>query len=190
MARTVSQRRNTPRTITVELTEGEADFLLGVTSIVGGDKSRSMRKYSDRLRRTLSRSLGYGPDDTDFVKYGRGHVYMNRFDGNAKQRDRMAYLLQNELSTAEAKKLDAPKRSLQDVLNTYRDPTFATSADDLRAAEGLGPAATVYDYVPEATSEITLPEGESETTLFATDNFGDAEDGGVWSTVSRFLRNL
>lgn len=176
MARTVSQRRNSPRTITVEMTEGEADFVLGVTSIVGGDATRSMRKYADRLRRALSRSLGYGPDDTDFVKYGRGHVYMNRFDGNAKLGDRLAYLLQNELSTAEAKKLDAPGRSLQDVLNTYADPTFVTSADDLRAAEGLGPAATVYDYVPEP--------------VFATDNPGNAEDDGVWSTVSKFLRNL
>jgi hypothetical protein len=54
--------------VVLELTEGEADFILAVTAFIAGDYERSPRKYSDRIRRALETALGIGYTQTDAYK--------------------------------------------------------------------------------------------------------------------------
>jgi hypothetical protein len=56
-----------PRRFVVELTEGEVDFLIAVTSRVGGDPVDSPRKYSDRIRKGLTEASGVAPPDASHL---------------------------------------------------------------------------------------------------------------------------
>src|ERR1700691_3324844 len=60
------------------LTEGEADFLLGVLSRVGGVK-HSPRKYGDRVIKVLQAALGYGFLETDAFKLSDGQITMHPY---------------------------------------------------------------------------------------------------------------
>lgn len=107
MAKVVNSQRRTPRTILVELTEGEADFILGVTSRVAGHETRSMAKYSTRLRKVLSKTLGYDCDETDFDKYARGFLYLNTYEP-ASSYDKMSDRISFELNHKLVAELDDP----------------------------------------------------------------------------------
>lgn len=72
----VDTRKRTPRKFTVELSEGEVDFILGLLSQVGGHPTRSPRKYADRLYSTLAKMAGYRFDQTDAYKLLRSRPVM------------------------------------------------------------------------------------------------------------------
>jgi hypothetical protein len=57
-----------PAKIMLELSEGEADFILGLLDSIGGSPTNSPRKYADCLNTALSGALGHGPADTDAHK--------------------------------------------------------------------------------------------------------------------------
>jgi hypothetical protein len=76
-----------PARIVLELSEGEADFILGVTSVIGGDPQKSPRKYSEALHTALREALGYSAFSTDAHKlisaHGRaGSIYFKNYDGS------------------------------------------------------------------------------------------------------------
>lgn len=70
-----------PVKVILELSEGEADFILGVTGKIGGSPDRSPRKYSDRIRAALTGALGYDWHETDAFKHSsRGPaLYFNAY---------------------------------------------------------------------------------------------------------------
>lgn len=74
MAKALSARKQTPRTFKLQITEGEADFLLGVLAAINGDPDKSPRKYAARLSRILSRMTGYDGLETDAVALSRGAI--------------------------------------------------------------------------------------------------------------------
>lgn len=57
-----------PKRIVLELSEGEADFVLAMSGIVTGSPKHSPRKYADRIFRELSAALGVNGEDTDAYK--------------------------------------------------------------------------------------------------------------------------
>lgn len=61
-----------PVKILLELSEGEADFILGITSRIGGSMTDSPRKYNDRIQEALTGALGVRWDDTDSYPLLRG----------------------------------------------------------------------------------------------------------------------
>lgn len=73
MARAKVHQRQTPRYIDLRLTEGEADFLIGLTSMVSGSKN-SPRKYASRIYKALERATGYTYPETDSYSLARGSV--------------------------------------------------------------------------------------------------------------------
>jgi len=54
-----------PAKIVLELSEGEADFILGMTEFISGHPSKSPRKYANALREALTSALGIRAKDTD-----------------------------------------------------------------------------------------------------------------------------
>jgi len=54
-----------PPKYVLELSEGEADFILGITASIGGSSTNSPRKYSDALRDALMDATGISAFDTD-----------------------------------------------------------------------------------------------------------------------------
>lgn len=78
-----SVRKQTPNVFTVEVTEGEADFILGLLAYVGGHAKRSPRKYADRIRVALSKAVGYDYDETDAFRLIEGAPFVNfsEYDG-------------------------------------------------------------------------------------------------------------
>lgn len=70
-----------PVKVILELTEGEADFILGVTAKLGGDREKSPRKYSDRIQAALTDALGYDWSRTDAYKLSSGGgIYFNSYN--------------------------------------------------------------------------------------------------------------
>lgn len=69
------------------LTEGEADFILGILANIGGHPTRSPRKYADRLHKALESVLGYTSTETDSAKLAYGDI---RFDNYSSLRTRPA----------------------------------------------------------------------------------------------------
>lgn len=80
MATAKAGPRKTSRTVTLKLTEGEADTLLGLMANVGGDPTRSPRKYVKRMQKALEGALGYGADETDAQHLSLGHIEMFDYD--------------------------------------------------------------------------------------------------------------
>jgi hypothetical protein len=76
MATAKAGPRKTSRTITLKLTEGEADLVLGTLGQVGGHPTRSPRKYAHRVIKALEGALGYRVADTDALHHSLGHVEM------------------------------------------------------------------------------------------------------------------
>lgn len=74
MAHAKIKQRNTPRHIVLTLTEGEADFILGVLGNVGGHPAKSPRKYADRIVKALHRVSGYHFTETDSFQLSNGHL--------------------------------------------------------------------------------------------------------------------
>lgn len=75
----------------LELSEGEADFLLGLMGVIGGDTAKSPRKYALRIEGALSLAMGISCLSTDAVKLisdqGRpGSVYFANYDGSGTYR--------------------------------------------------------------------------------------------------------
>lgn len=60
-----------PVKILLELSEGEADFILGITARIGGSTTGSPRKYNEPIQEALSEALGISWDETD--AYGLLH---------------------------------------------------------------------------------------------------------------------
>ena len=82
MATAKAGPRKTTRTITLKLTEGEADLLLALTGMVGGSKTKSPRKYAQRVYKALSCALGYEVTDTDAYHLGLGSVEFFDYDNH------------------------------------------------------------------------------------------------------------
>jgi hypothetical protein len=81
--------RNTPRNIRLDLTEGEADFLLGLVASVGGSETNSPRKYAKRILKALRRVTGYDYTETDSLALLHGHVeFLDYGSPEATARDR------------------------------------------------------------------------------------------------------
>lgn len=75
MATAKVRKRNTPRNIRLDLTEGEADFLLGITAAcISGDPVNSPRKYAKRIAKALTKATGYNYAETDSYPLARGLV--------------------------------------------------------------------------------------------------------------------
>jgi hypothetical protein len=86
-ARKITPRvKQPPSKVILELSEGEADFILGLTVVIGGDVTKSPRKYADSIGRALTEALETSAFDTDSHKLisdrGRpGAVYFKCYDG-------------------------------------------------------------------------------------------------------------
>ena len=80
--KSVRETRKVPR-VRLELTEGEADFLLGLMGRIGGDPVNSPRKYQKRVMTALTKALGYSYDETDAFKLvstlGGGNVLFDNY---------------------------------------------------------------------------------------------------------------
>ena len=74
MAQAKAGPRKTSRTITLKLTEGEADLIAAVLAQVSGSKTRSPRKYAQRIARALEGALGYDFNGTDAFPLGLGEI--------------------------------------------------------------------------------------------------------------------
>lgn len=74
MATAKAGPRRTSRKVTLSLTEGEADFILGVAAQMGGHPARSPRKYAKRVRSALEAALGYDFSQTDAYNLGLGAI--------------------------------------------------------------------------------------------------------------------
>lgn len=74
MAKAKVHVRNTPREINLRLTEGEADCLIGLLNMVGGDPANSPRKYVTRIVKALTKATGYSYAETDSFPLAYGHV--------------------------------------------------------------------------------------------------------------------
>jgi hypothetical protein len=70
---------NSPRRFTVSLTEGEVDFLIGVTASIGGDLKGSPRKYAQRIYDALTDAAGYQARDTDSYRHLRGMLWFSEY---------------------------------------------------------------------------------------------------------------
>lgn len=74
MAQAKAGPRKTSRNVTLKLTEGEADLLIGVLANVGGHRTRSPRKYAARIARALEGALGYDHEQTDAFGLSQGTI--------------------------------------------------------------------------------------------------------------------
>jgi hypothetical protein len=74
MATAKAGPRRTSRKVTLSLTEGEADLLLGVLAQVSGSTTKSPRKYARRISSALEGALGYGHTDTDSFGLSMGNI--------------------------------------------------------------------------------------------------------------------
>lgn len=70
---------HSPRTIRLELTEGEADFLLGVLAQTGGHLTNSPWKYARRMADALEGAMGYDASETDAYKMSVGHIEFTEY---------------------------------------------------------------------------------------------------------------
>ena len=84
MATAKAGPRKTTRNVTLKLTEGEAELLLALTSMVGGRRSHSPRKYAERVRVALEAALGYNYESTDAYHLGLGSVEFFDYDNHPK----------------------------------------------------------------------------------------------------------
>jgi hypothetical protein len=80
MAHAKAGPRKTSRQVTLKLTEGEADLILGMTAQVGGHPTQSPRKYAERIRGALTEALGYGYEGTDAYDHSLGHIEFYGYD--------------------------------------------------------------------------------------------------------------
>lgn len=69
----------TPRRFTVDLTEGEVDFLLALTEGIGGDTKNSPRKYAARIHEALEAVTGYEAHETDAFTLLRGALWFTEY---------------------------------------------------------------------------------------------------------------
>lgn len=77
--------------IVLELSEGEADFILGITHAIGGDPQKSPRKYAQALEEALTEALGYAVNGTDAYKLmdpsmpacRKGAIYFREYGSEA-----------------------------------------------------------------------------------------------------------
>ena len=74
MATAKAGPRKTSRTVTLKLTEGEADMLIAVLAQIGGKVSTSPRKYAKRVYDALVKALGYDASETDGFHLSLGHI--------------------------------------------------------------------------------------------------------------------
>lgn len=185
MAKVVNSQRRTPRTILVELTEGEADFILGVTSRVAGHETRSMAKYSTRLRKVLSKTLGYDCDETDFDKYARGFLYLNTYEP-ASSYDKMSDRISFELNHKLVAELDDPDNAPQQrPLPRLRDVAAPVELDwQARAAEWERGVMTQHDARAIMAGEMD-PADVFDPQDIERDTPEEMENW--WSRVSRYL---
>jgi len=80
MARATAGRRRTPRRVILSLTEGEADYLLGLISQVAGNHRKSPHKYGVRIEKALEEALGYNYSGSDAYAHAVGHVHFRNYD--------------------------------------------------------------------------------------------------------------
>lgn len=80
MAQAKAGPRKTTRNVTLKLTEGEADFILGVCALVSGHPTRSPRKYGVRIANALEDALGYDFEDADASQLALGNIAFRNYD--------------------------------------------------------------------------------------------------------------
>jgi hypothetical protein len=68
------------RRVILELTEGEADFLINVCGRIEGDSNDSPVKYAVRIRKALSKLVGYDWLETDAFQLSTGYVSYTTYD--------------------------------------------------------------------------------------------------------------
>lgn len=70
-----------PNKVILELSEGEADFILALTARIGGHPEHSPRKYSERICTALTVALGFAWDGTDAEKLmtSSSRIYFNNY---------------------------------------------------------------------------------------------------------------
>lgn len=83
--------RKTPRRFTVELTEGEADFILGLIESAKpawglGKVNNSPLRYARRLRHNFQYMLGQKGEETDSYLHSFGEVYFHNYDDGLNYR--------------------------------------------------------------------------------------------------------
>jgi hypothetical protein len=66
----------------LELSEGEADFILALTRYIGGDPANSPRKYSVRIQHALEDATGQSAADTDAAKLASGGIRFEDYGTN------------------------------------------------------------------------------------------------------------
>lgn len=94
MATAKAGPRQTTRRVTLKLTEGEADFVLGLTAMVSGSLTRSPRKYGERILVALTDALGYDYTETDAIAFGLGDIEFREYDEEpVTDWDRIHYFL-------------------------------------------------------------------------------------------------
>jgi hypothetical protein len=115
------------RKINLELTEGDADFLLAVLNLIGGNAKNSPRKYGDRISAALKEATGLSADDTDAYELvagngsgSRGAIYFNDYPdptlGSHTSKKRARGLpAEQKFSGSQAVQFD-----LSDLLSSYK----------------------------------------------------------------------
>lgn len=80
MAQARASQRKPTRLVTLRMTEGEADLVLALVTSIHGSKSKSPRKYAQRIAAALTSALGYSFADTDAYHLMLGTVTMFNYD--------------------------------------------------------------------------------------------------------------
>lgn len=80
LVRRVVREPKSRRRVVLELTEGEADFLVNQCHRVRGDARLSPVKYAVRIRTALQRALGYSWENCDARVLSRGTVRFATYD--------------------------------------------------------------------------------------------------------------
>jgi len=137
MATAKAGPRKTTRNVTLKLTEGEAELLLALTSMVGGRRSHSPRKYAERVRLALEAALGYNYASTDAFHLGLGSVEFFDYDNHPEITDGMRH------------------RALLESAGVQLHAEFDQRFEDVRTV--LGSTTELMEFL-ERLSEGTGPE--------------------------------
>lgn len=134
MAKAKLAKQHTPREFNLKISEGEADFILGVCARIGGTNN-SPRKYARRLAKALSKATGYTYRDTDASRLAgvNGHgeyITFRDYDGSPSIADSVGMTESIMKMVSEMHEQDRAARGGFNALDMERaDPAYGNQLE-------------------------------------------------------------